>query len=1661
MSTDHALDAGAILPAGPAGGTTGTAAADTADDLTARTYLHPALGDRAVVRLVPRTLGEAEDLALDYLGLARAPRTPVVGRVRRETLGFPAWALVNDPANGHHALALVQDIERLSRMAAARAGAAKDAFEALGEQLGRSAPHFLPTFYEQAARVFLGHDNTRYAATFFGKARAAERVHGLTVDEERQRAVFLEFAYAGALTVTALKDHVRDLVRRLDPATAWEQFRRLTVERCAAGLPPYSSLPGDARKLLRATGLDTAAEERGLLTELLASPAVDWAPRTFWTGYHDQLVRLAAEQPGTRARLLAITPSGLASGEDTGDDVWLPLLADTGADTLLTEGPAHTDPGTGDTVTAPADWLTRWSRHLGSGWRGSRRSPRTYDLVARMAPRLRADGTPTAICHGRGWRGGVDLELLDVCLAAGIPVADPGDDLTVSLDTWFDAPETERRDLAAVAADARFGPLLHDAVGAVGDRHNTARLKTVAAHPVLRGVLREWLTARTGTFLAARGLPPARAAVDALLPFAPVAADVAPEATAALAAHDLAPLVATTLRTGIADELGWPALEKALGLFPEVHFGRGHKSLVLCEAWPALVVGNAVKAVVVGPDRILYEHDVRIPDQLSWEQPSFHWTDGELLVTWWHQGSQRAYWSARPADIFELTGDGARRTRNGGTTVSLPLPDGGRTSGGRPLRAGDTAVAAHRRIVGDGTGHWRLEYGDGRAAWHEFDPATGETGRASLPAFFSRAVADGGRLHPDRCSLMPLLPGYEGTPLGTDGRLLGAWVRMDEEGRTHTAGGTDGRTATVAGRLVGTRSTAAPALPVGRLRLPGGASPVLVAGPACGLAPDGADLTRDAAATFEPGTPGGEFTAGTPLVPPLPFWHALRPRDEAGSHALRATDDAAAARLVAAVSAASDEQDRLAREAKDAGREPAAAERIASRNAALDTAVASVLTGVADPRLRRGVAGIALFTQRLAAAVKRLTDPVTATARQATAAMFEDHRPPHGTNGTLRDALSGLEGPGLAGHWTRGSWSVLQQVLATGHLLAGGPATGKPLPARHRNETLPGGWTTDAATGPAAAHEWHGALPALPALAYRATTPVLPDDEREALLLFLSAVAAGPLAGESPLRAVDLTEKGSGLSRGGQVLRKGERTVVVLGARNLDRTGDRSTWYALDHDPSGAFGPVAHFTVGADRVIPARLPADRLTGIVRLVRENGPAPWDPDAVTRLAEATGLGPAQSALLLAALPAEKPAGVLAVLGTKAGQTGVAAGLLDGLPRDARHEVVAALLPERAEARWETGADTAAAARTWARHLGGRHLVPEDIALDMRLDSVAAAVLNPTTTPWLSRTTRQSLDAHNRPTPDDPEAVPGHGVLPRAVGSLAALAYALPDEHPLRAALPAALDALRDRFADPGLVLDVDIEWTDKGAATAKELRRVHGLPETGGAGPDGLTRIGDAFVAFPWYGSTEATWLRPAGVKGPDDPALGLIEGLVGPRCHDSLLALRALLGDDLAGAVRATGAGTPGHAQDPARSVPDLVAEVAAAHGLGEDAAVLYLQLLALPDPTDRNRARWTGWRPARARRAAAELAGTPLVVTAQRSRAGRTLFLPGGWADLKAPALPVETWKSGLHPLPTAARAVPLVPVAELFRRAWRRVTDGDAPAYEELVTRATRKARR
>ncbi|MFF1545916.1 hypothetical protein [Streptomyces sp. NPDC058291] len=1657
------LDAGAVLPSG-------STTREDADTLTVRVYRHPALDERRIVRLVPGTLGEAEDLALDFLGLTREEQTPEVGQVRRETLGFPAWALVNDPANGHHALALVKDVERLARQAKSRPGTAKDGFEELGARLGRAVPHFLPTYYEHAARVFLRHENTTYASAFFGKAREAERVHALTVNEERQRAVFLEFAFAGALTVKALKEHVRALSARLDPAAAWAQFRQLTVERCAAGMPPYASLPQDARGLIKAAGLDRTAEECALVADLLASPAAVRAPASFWNAYRSTLAVLAGQRPQVRTRLLEIMPAGLGrSVED--DEFWLALLAECGADLLLT-GESASD-------VEAADWLGRWALHRKHGGTVADRSPATLALVERMAPRLREQGRPVDLCAGR-WHAGADLDLLDLCVAQGVPLAlpDAGQVVHLALDRWLREPRGGRRDLTATAADPRFRRLLYAAVGAVGGvRPGSEVLEGLAAHPVLGDVLRQWLDDAAGELTSAVGLPAARAALERLRPFRAVAARVSPAAVARVAAREVAPLLGHTVRAGLLDELGWPALDEALRrIDAETKPGRDHDNpMTVQEAWPALIVSREHKVFVVGPQEILLEHDLRLPVPAHrWQRPSFRYTDGELLVMWRQDGKQFGYWSARPADVFPLGGEQIPAYWYGGGDAgapSIPLPGGGRAGGGRVLHAGDTVLPAGRRILGDGTSYWRQGRQGRQQVWLEYDPATGAHGRASLPAFLQAGIQEDATLQQENCELLPLRPGLEQSPFGTDGTVLGRWVRTQGEGaEARTVAGTpDGRIVTLP--WAGGR---APGVLLGALRLPGGAEPVAVRLHRQ-IALYSGDDTSPAGelGRVTPMERGGEFAAGTRFVPPVEYWHALRPRDEEASAALRALSDERAAEIVRAATRALAERQARSTAAGSVDGSAQSRDVVPTADEVVQEIVSRFLPALGDRRLVTGVAALVRAVLRLAESTAAFVAPPVVRSKaqdNRIHGMFADLKPEYGDDRTLREAVTGIaQVQGWGGETT---WSTLRQIRAVNQVLSGEPADGKALPEASRPVGVADGWRSDEFTVPGIGPVWTPVLDALRSLAYRAACPTTTVQHREALLLLLEAVAEGPLAtpeGAGALREVVLSEPYEKQERVGQVLRRDGRTVVVLGCQSVDRQGGRVNWLALDHDTAGRFGAIAHFALVRESAHPAVYPADALAAVTALVRDKGAAPWQPEAPDALAAATrgGVGPVQAALLLAGQPSQLTDEVIAATGLKPRQKQFGDTLLGSVAAGDRAALVGALLPDAPGDLWTAGPDTEAAARVWAQRLAGVVRLPEELAGELALDGVPAGsvdeVLNPRLTPWIGRTTVQRPDKDGNLVAEDPAALPGRYDLTRAVAALAGLAYSLPYAHPLRGVLPESLAAVRRRVADPGLLIDLDIAWTDKGSSTAVDLRKAYGMAATGGADAHGLTAAGEALVLRPWYGEQETVLVRPGALHGPDDPVFGLVEGLVGPGRGQGMRALRTLLGGELADAVAAgtDPQGPSGHAQDPTFSVPGLVAEVAARLALSEDAAALYLQLLALPDPTDRNCARWTGWRPARMKKARAELASTDLVVEARRPRAGRTLFLPCGWLDLKSPALPVEVWKESLYPVRAHVRAVPLLPVPELFGRAWARVRSGDAPAYEELTTRATRKGRR
>ncbi|MEU5096744.1 DNA-binding protein [Streptomyces sp. NPDC020996] len=1630
MEYEEALTAGAVLPPDTRG------AGERAVPLTARTYRHPGLDDRVVVRLVAGELGAAEDLAAEYLGLEQDREPVVVGLGLRQSLGFPEWVLVHHPEDGHHALAVVPDLERAARQARSRPKAALDACLQLGEQLAASVPHFLPVFYEQVGRVFLAEENSNYAAQMFTRARKAEAQHGLPVDEERLDAVFLEFALAGALPVTVLTGYAKELAARLPADEALRRFTRLCLRRTAGGMPPSTQMAKSLRKLALAADRDADRVEQDYLSELLGHQATLSAPVGWWREHRAALAALATREPRVRGTLLNLLP---ARRDSELPEIWLRLLDDSGAtaglwDTSLPED-QRPDDGT-------AGWAARFLafHQQTASWRRPGRLPALYALVERIADPLRAQ----LVATGKELTVSDDIDLIDLLLSLDIPVAAPDGRAALPLSQW--SLEDGQRDLLALSADARFHPAFHRGADRLANNEDGIRtLRLLAESPGGRPLLTEWVRSVARNFTVV-GLPQLPDALSRLKWLPAVALALAEEDVRAAVTTDLAPVVVRTLRAGLFDELGWPAWEEATAaLVPKANV----EDILVADAWPHLVVAGSAQARVIGPDGTLLTHDLRIPGNEASGDPGFHLVDGELLVYWrTRRDGLRGYWHTRADHVHALKGP--ERTRStemdwyrGALPHTLPLPGGGRTTGAGVLHAGDTTVPEDLPLLFDGSSYWVWHAGSDDPQthdWYEYDPATGDLGRMSRPAFLADAQRDA----------------PEGSTFLT-GRLLPA-PTTDPAPACAPVGG-----------LVGLRVVE---LPGGALRaedlaghsitLPAGtgAPSALVVFPGDDRAravvrnnwqleivdPDG--IVTSVAKTDR--TPGA-FGEGTLLLPPVQYWESLTPRDPVASKALRNIDrDTAAALLTAA---AQDDTE------------------------ALPEAVRALLP-VSHPALVAGIAGVVRYAVGqqtvLDAAAQRLTHALEAGPETAG---------PAGPSDTaLRDAMNGL---GVRPHsWWNHDEGKDTAFRALRTLTRAAGLTGDAVPEERTTNLHLDGVEIDVADP-----HLGTLLARSAALAYRTASAVTGEEHRDVLRALLTGFdTLGLTAPDAAARWRRVTVRlPSGPLRtpsghwrdgawNGLLPLGGGAFLALLGDRRLDDAD--CTFHGFFHDPTGRFEAPEPYTLVSCLPPGEDAHPGRLRGLLTELAARGPAPWFPEAAAEFARLTGVTDTAARLIVAGLPHVDTyqrtfltAETRALIGVKAAPAAVAKDELGTLDADVRTAVVGALLPADPARLWTDGPDVRAAADVWNKAVGRRTALPEDVLGDAvrvlkhtRWDVRQAlpALLDPAGEPRLSRDLEWAVKG-DRVQPVG--VAPGftEQTLVGSVDILAWLAHRLPAGDPLRAALPPALTAVRERVAHPGLVLDLGRY------ISLPDFRKTAGTPtETG----ENFVRYGA--VILPTHDDQPAPGLRVALLDAAgQDPYLPAIR-VDGQRPYAAEVALSlvrdprfaALLadpGEPIAGERGKDGTWWP---QDPSRSVPDLVTEAAGEYGIGEDAAALYLMLLALPDPTDRMTARWTGWKPARLKAARTELAATDLVIGADRARAGRSLFLPGGWVERSAPRLPLERWKLPLYDAVNGehtpfAALVPTQPAADLFRRAWQRVRDGDAPRFEELKVGRSRGRRR
>ncbi|MEU9228911.1 DNA-binding protein [Streptomyces massasporeus] len=1623
VSDEELLAAGAVLPPD-----TGSAPED-AVPVTARAYRHPGLDDRVVVRLVTGELGGAEDAAAAFLGLRPDTEPAVVGVGRRRVLGFPEWVLVRHPQDGHHALDVVPDLERAARLATSRPNAAMEAFVELGGRLEVSVPHFLPTFYEQAGRAFLAEESPKRAAQLFTRARKAEAQHGLAVDEERLDAVFLEYALAGALPANVLAAYGRELGARVPAEEALRRFTVLCLRRTAGGLPPSAQMANGLRKLARAARQDADLVEQEYLAELLGLPAVPRAPVSWWKSHRAALVALARRVPGVRGALLDMTPR--ATDEDM-PAVWLELLEASGATAGLCDAslPAEERPRDGT-----AGWVRRFHalRNDCSWHRGCRSMPELYSLLDRAADCLR---TELSACAAELAVSG-DVDLIDLLLARGVPVAAPEWARDLPLLLW--AEGKERRDLLALAADPRFRvPFLRAANSELGYREwgddvALGVIRLLAASPGGRLLLTEWVRALAQGPIGAAppGLP------DALARLAWLPTEVLPlaeEEVRTAVTMDLAPVLVRTLRAGLLEELRWPALEEAAaGLLP----GRG-RSMGASEAWPHLVVTGGNRARVIGAEGTVLAHDLRLPRGIRRDDLGFHYVDGELLVYWRGRDGLEGYWHTR-ADRIESLRSPQYHARSSDLTwhsdcLTLPLPGGGRTTGHGILHAGDTTLPEERQLLSDGGSYWvwNTDPEEPRLrGWYAYDPATDEHGPMGTPAFLGDALREapaGSRivsavLHPAPAT------GAGPAAVPVDG-LVGLCVLELPDGSRQARD--------LAGRTV-TLPPGSPAPDV-LVTFPGGADARAVV--SHGSRYEVLDTDGVVVSVTDLDRKPGSFDGGPALLPPVPYWQHLTPRDPEGSEALRRVDENVAAALLRAAAH------------KD--------------TTALPDAI-GVLLHVTAPALVAAIADVTRRVQRQ----QGVLDTTAARLTKALGAKPEADEEPTGPADTdIALAMNGLGG----GHYHEATYTVFRtlRMLSRAAGISGPPlGTGPDARLHHQGLELPSGERPS----------WALVADAALALAYRTAAGTTSGEHREvltALLTAFDALGLEPAGGKSPWRKVvlHLDDASSGKPhklRPGLLPLPGGAFLAVFGHERT-RGGSGVHCIGYFHDPAGRFEAPEPYTTVSCEPLGEEGDAGRLGALLAALADRGPAPFFPDAAEEFARLTGVTGTMARLIVAGLPqidtyenSFLTADACRLIGVKAGAAALEKEELRHLDDRIRVAVVGALLPAEPALLWTEGPDVAAAAKVWNAKAGKRRAVPEDLLHEaMRtlpngrwsVREALPALLEPAAEPRLSRDLEWKVTDYGAE-PVGESAGFSADTLTGFVTLAAWLAHRRPAGDPIRAALPAALTAVRERLDHAGLLLDLG-RYIQVAA-----FRKVAGTPtETG----ERFERYGA--VIFNGHDEYAGPALRVALLdesgRDPYLPALRLdepgptaVEVALGVARDDRFAALVADPGDPLAGERAGDGTWWP---QDPTRSVPDLVTEAAAEYGLGEDAAALYLMLLAMPDPTDRMTARWTGWKSARLKTARAELAATSLLVEATRTRAGRSHFLPGGWIEVPSPGIPLEQWKQPLFadmvsdghtPLGVI---VPTEPAAALYRKAWQRIREGDIPRFEVLTVRRGRR---
>ncbi|MBU1221640.1 hypothetical protein KKF34_15590 [Myxococcota bacterium] len=682
-----------------------------ADTIRARSYTGKVLGQTVIVRLEGDLLAPGADAEMEALGFENSGNSDILGHIRRRAPGFPAWVFINDPDNSTLALSIVKEMKKAGSRAVSKPGHAKDALTEIAARLEKSAVKILPSYFEECGRIFTRAGNKQYGAQFFEKARETERKYGLSPDRSGREDVFLEFALDGALSAKTLSALSKDISPNEDAASFYSFFMKLCISRTKAGIPPWESMAGDLESLGKKAGLKPAEVATAYLNECLNSKGLKEAPASLWKKWKTHLVNLMKQEHAVSVRMLNLFPKPRKESDDF-TTAWMGILKDANAFKNIHEAKLK---------GLAAEWISK-----AIAW-ADNNTGIIHEAVDILEKRLKNDKLPVNYPQRRWYGINIDPVTAEKLLALGVSIEwakNTSEEVSLTLSDWIhkvdDYPE-----LPLVGGDKILSPLIINEFNSLCETEENRPILVKAVW--LKPHLQKWLEMsiarlyQGGIFEVSPEIENFNSRTDSrfLSHF--------PDILEKLKTVDITRALHLNISRGTIDEFSWPAFEQAVEKL-QTGGKKKRKEITVAGTFPNIILHNGVKALVIGPDSIISEHDFHLKTFSSVEKVDY--VQGKFIVCGYDsEYDYKGYWSDRPTDIFDSDGFNSWQFKN-----AITLSDESICGGGRKLVAGDTKAFAGSQVFTDGKSVWQWE----NDKFHNFDPDTGKAGEEAFPPGYKK-----------------------------------------------------------------------------------------------------------------------------------------------------------------------------------------------------------------------------------------------------------------------------------------------------------------------------------------------------------------------------------------------------------------------------------------------------------------------------------------------------------------------------------------------------------------------------------------------------------------------------------------------------------------------------------------------------------------------------------------------------------------------------------------------------------------------------------------------------------------------------------------------------------------------------------------------------------